>query len=368
MSLTRRLYRLDEVRAALLHSLKAKRLYEAVFWLKELEDSCYSGEARRLLLVSWLMNIGILRLSWLHAWSQAGDTREGRLRLCWQLIKCQEQDSSLWLLLWAGALDTSGASSLVSQWRYVSTLEEEDVWGHLFEQTDDERICSILEALQVDMKTYSLYAKCIGYALVYSGSLLPSSTWSPLSEKEPSDLLATIQSWTERITVKDARIYSIPYDCLFAMTWRGTGVDTTDDLRTVNLESFWKSAIWKPLVKGYSVSATEWTSDEALETFWDTEFKGCDIPDEWSKQEQEQSHGRGVTFPDGPLARWWKIWIGPDHRLIWGISKRCVETHIGTISGNFGGASVLDKLLQLYKEPRTVEPVKKREKEYIFAD
>jgi hypothetical protein len=367
MSLTRRLYRLDEVRAALLYSLKSKRLYEAVFWLRELEESCYSGEARRLLLLSWCMNVGLLKLSWLYAWCQTGDTREGRLRLCWQLIKCQEQDSSLWLLVWAGAVDTSGTSALVKCWAYLATLDDTEFWSHLFEQTEDERLCTLLEGLQVDMKLYTLYAKCIGYAVIYSSSKIPSSTWGALSEKEPSDLMATIQSWTSILTIKDARVYSIPYDCLFAMTWRGTGMDTTNDLRSLNLETFWKSAVWKSILKPYS-SATEWTSEEALETFWDTEFKGCDIPDEWSKKDQEKSHGLGVTFPTASLTRWWKNWIGPNHLFLWGTSKRTIDTYIQTLSGNFGGASVLDTLLQLYKEPRNVSIPMKLKKEYIFAD
>jgi hypothetical protein len=367
MSLTRRLYRLDEVRAALLYSLKSKRLYEAVFWLNELEDSWYSGEARRLLLVSWLMNVGIARIAWLAAWSTNSHTREGRLQLCWQLLKCQEQDSSLWLLLWAGVTDTSGASSFVVQWQHMFTKEDEEFWGHLFDKTEDERICSILEALQVDMKTYSLYAKCIGYAIVYSIQNLSSSTWSSLSEKEPSDLAITIQSWNEKCTLKEKRIFSIPYDCLFGMTWRGSGADTTDSLQMLTFDSLKKSSSWKIILKGYSTDEG-WNSDEALEAFWDTEFKGCDIPDEWSKQDQEKSHGRGVTFPDGPLTRWWKNWICPEHLLIWGISKRSVEKNIEALSGNFGGASVLDKLLQLYKEQRIEVPLAKKTKKFVFAD
>jgi hypothetical protein len=369
MSLTRRLYRLDEVRAALLYSLKSKRLYEAIFWLNELEDSWYSGEARRLLLVSWLMNVGIARLAWLAAWAKGSNTREGRLRLCWQLLKCHEQDSSLWLLLWAGAIDTSGASSFVSSWQHVSMKDDETFWGNLFDNTEDERICSILEALQVDMKTYSLYAKCIGYAVIHSIQHLSSSTWVALSEKEPQDLVSTIQSWNEASTLKEKRVYSIPYDCLFGMTWRGSGADTTLELQNLTLETFWKSAIWKTLIKEYSASPTEWNSDEALEVFWDTEFKGCDIPDEWTKQDQEKSHGCGVTFPDGRLTRWWKNWICSEHLLIWGVSKRCIEKTIETLSGNFGGASVLDKLLQLYKEQQIEIPsVKNLTKKFIFAD
>jgi hypothetical protein len=353
MSLTRRLYRFDEVRSAFLYSIKSKRFSETIFWLDELEDSFYSNEARRLLFLAWILQVGFARVSWLLEWSKNGSTREGRLRLCWQLMKCQEQDSSLWLLLWSAVCQKEGensADTLETKWAQASGLYDEHFWEKMLDSTEDESICTLFEQLQTSMNTYSIVAKCTSFAITECLKKIPKSSWMPLSTLEPVDLLKERESWRSGNLRKD-RLFSIPYDCLFGMTWRGSGHSTEDALKNLSLAEFLKSVCWRNILKPFlNPEGTDWKSDEELELFWDTYFGLCDIPDEWNKQDRNKSHGPGVTHPGASIARWWKSWIPPDHIVVCEQSCTTINKKIQELHGTLNGTSILDTLLEMYKQ------------------
>jgi len=317
MSLTKRLYRLDEVRAAFLYCLKQRRFNETIFWLRELEDSCYGGEARRLLFVSWFMCIGLARISWLVEWSFSSFTREGRLKLCWQVMRCSERDSSLWWLLWCGSGSvniSNGFSKLLDKWRSRQY------------KLDDARF----NGLEHDMRGYSLFADAVQCAL--DCVILPKSCWAELSTNEPVDLQKMLEEWSEF-----DRLYEIPYMCLYGMTWRGCGGDTTEELNQCSLTSpYWKARAL-------------FTTDSEKEDFYDTYFPN-DIPDEWSLKEKLKSHGSGVDCSNGaPLSRWWRSWISPDHLWIWGKPVRLCWEWVLAQQANVE-ASVIDRLIMIYKD------------------
>jgi len=342
---TKRLYRLDEVRAAFLFCLLRKRLIEAIFWLRELEDSCFGGEARRLLLVSWTMTIGLSRISWLISWSSHGSTREGRLRICWQLLHCSERDSSIWWLLWLGVIPIGdGYSSLLDRWNSVCHLDGEEFWSRI---EVDKRLTICMDSLQYDMRGYSILAKAVGVA---SMSHIPSSSWKEVASS-PMDIEKVMEDW-ESLGMRKGRVYEIPALCLYGMSWRGAGGDTSEDLHT--LTDVYTSAYWK--------RAITYTTDEEKEEFYDTYFMD-DIPDEWSLKDRQMSHGPGV--PAGPLSRWWNLWISPDHLWIWG-----KPIYLGTkwIQGQKTDveASILDRICKLYTE-REPREVYMRQKKFVFA-
>jgi hypothetical protein len=353
MVLTRRLYKFEEVRAAFLYCVKTKCLNEAVFWLLELEESFYSGEARRLLLLAWMLWTGPSRLSWLLEWSQLANTQKGRLELCWKLIRCKEKDTSIWWLLWAAicSKDTPDEhGKLFHLWKQSCQKDDKDFWQQLVDQTEDERILIIFEALQTDLKSYTLFAKCIALTVFYSLNKVPQTTWEPLSDKEPETLQETISSW-KLDNIKKERIYEIPYYCLFGMTWRGAGGDTTDELRNLNITELLKSPFWKKQIQAYLDESNNWISDNHKEEFWDTYFKWASIdhPDEWSLKEQKKSHGPGVTCVTAPIKMWWRNWIWNDRLFIFGkIQNNILET-ISSEPGSTG-ISILDRVLQRYKE------------------
>jgi hypothetical protein len=333
MTLTKHLYKLDEVRAALLLCLKNRRHKEALFWLNELEESCYSGEARRLLFVAWTMFVGITNLSWLHAWSQQGHTREGRRKLCWQLMFIKQRDSSLW---WILLYPVSGhVSVLFEQWKTLAKEEEETFWQTLVDSSTDERIDAILESLQTDMKSYSIYAKCASFCILRSGLKL---VWGILTEKEPEIEMEN----SSEMSLRNARLYEIPYDCLFGMTGRGGGYDSLAELRSLSRADLLKSPYWKKVLANYTDASGSWKSDEDLEAFWDTHFP-CDIPDEWSLKDQKKSHGPGSTCFAAPLSRWWKNWMPLEK----GVDCKGVQEWLDKTPAS---VSIFDRILQIYRQ------------------
>lgn len=335
MNLTKRLYRLDEVRAAFLYCLRSRIIIKSIFWLRELEDSCFGGEARRLLLISWVMNVGLARMSWLVEWCSNAGTREGRHKLCLQLLQCSERDSSIWLLLWSGVIPIdTGLSSLIDRWN--STC-------HLDIHIDDARF----EALGHDMRRYIIFAKATACCLKEKTK---SSSWVLMTSEEPQDLQKNIETW-DTLDIRHGRIYEIPNEALFGMAWRGLGHDTSDEINSIQLEDapFWK----RELVK---YKESEWISDDLKEEFHQKYFPS-DIPDEWSLAEKKKSHGLGAICK-GTYAIWWKRWISDTHIWIWGSP---VHTIMEWMKGQEIDESVLDRLCSLYLErlPKSVTAVQK---------
>jgi hypothetical protein len=331
------------VRAALLFCLKDRRFNEAIFWLRELEESFYGGEARRLLLVSWSMNVGLSRLVWLYEWSKYSGEREGRQRLCWQLLRCSERDSSIWYLLWSGVIPMKyGTSSLVDKWNNICASD--NFWNIVEPH-------SCLEALQKDMKSYDIFARavaCILSCKVSSASMMDMST------EEPVDLCKTISEWNS-LSLRKGRLYEIPYGCLYGMTMRGQGGNTTDEINNFKM---CESPYWRRVVEPY-MSGGNWISDDAKEIFFDKHFPE-DIPDEWSLGEKKLSHGSGVTN-GGTLARWWNVWISENHNWIWGDSIYQINEWVK----NTPADSCIDRLCQLYSTRKALI-IPKRSKVWIF--
>jgi hypothetical protein len=334
MTLTKHLYRFEEVRAAFLYTLKQGRLEEAFFWLAELECSCYGGEARRLLFVSWMMRVGIQRLAWLNEWALCSKTPEGRRQLCKQLIQCKERDSSIWLLVWSVALTEStlpeAPGYLFTQWLTTCTKEDEEFWQPIVDTSTDERIDTIFSELQDTMKQYSIFAKATATTIVFSKGIIDTASWRPCAPYQ--DIIPDEK--------EKGRKYAIPYDCLYGMTIRGAGFNTIEELQSLGQEQFQRSPFWKHV----------WPmnpNDDQLEQFWDTYFPWVekDHPDEWSKEEQLKSHGPGV--PVGPFYRWWLNWIENDHLFIWGTVYTRILKWVK--SHQTDSKPVIEKVIEFYK-------------------
>jgi hypothetical protein len=330
---TRRLYYIDEVRSAFLYSIKQKRILETFFWLEELEDSNYGIEARRLLFIAWMMWTGISSLEWLHLWSISGTTREGRLNLCWKLMRLTCRDTTIWNLLW---LPFAGSDKpLLERWNFMRQLDSEKFWETIVNSSESEKLDAIYEALQINMKYCNIFAKCTAFVIMTCEH--PKDCWKELSTKEYSDM-KEIAEWKKITNIRKARIYSIPYDCLFGMTWRGTGVCTLENLRELSYKDLQESPSWKALCKA--------ETDEDIVAFWDTHFNwtSCDHPSEWSLSDQKKSHGDGSTGATATLERWWRNWSLSDTTDI------VLKKYINNLKGNTDGKSVLERLVQMYSD------------------
>jgi len=359
MSLTKRLYRIDEVRAAFLYSLKQQLYNESIFWLRELEDSRFGGEARRLLLISWSMNIGIRRISWFITWANTSFTRDGRLNLCWQLLHCSERDSSIWLLLWAGiaSIDT-GYNAVVDRWKSVCHLEEEEFWM----QCRHESILKhAMESLQQDMRSYNIIARAIAIMLECR---LPKTTWNLISFPESANLQSILDNW-DKLDGRTGRVYEIPYDCLYGMTHRGSGGNTMEEIYT--LSALPNSPYWKQIIQTYKDENDEWITPEIHEAFYTKHFID-DIPDEWSLKDQKKSHGEGVNCSQGaPLYKWWRNWMSKEHLYIWGKQYDYItkEWFLGQRADTDG--TILDRIYIAYKNRLAIPPIPKKKKIWKFG-
>ncbi len=362
MSLTRNLYRFDEVRASFLLCLKYRRKNAALFWLEEMEESFYSGEARRLLLVGWSLFVGCAHMSWLVDWASKSDTRGGRLELTCQLLNCMESDGSIPLILWSGIiLKDYCNSSVVNQWKSICALEDTDFWKHVVSSHNDVRIDDAIDALQIDMRSYAIFAKAAGFLVALSSKMVPKESWEPVASITIfPGIRELLDSWKSS-NVLERRAFAILSDAHFGMTKRGKGADTTEELRNLSLDDLAKSVFWKRIIPA------DRDDDEDVEAFWDAHFGLCDIPDEWSKTNQEKSHGRGSTRkPESPLIHWWNLWIPKDHLFVWGDPQREVLTWMKNEPLG-SSASILDKLIEMYKVyvPPS-QPFIRVKKEFVF--
>jgi hypothetical protein len=110
-------------------------------------------------------------------------------------------------------------------------------------------------------------------------------------------------SWTPLIGTRKARIYEIPTEALTPTTTRGslsTKYTNIGELRDPVPSLFEGCAWWRArlqevgAVQDEETGAVLFPTDDVLETFYANYFPD-DIPDEWSREDQLKSHGRGVA-------------------------------------------------------------------------
>jgi len=129
--------------------------------------------------------------------------------------------------------------------------------------------------------------------------------------------------WTENQGRRKARIKSPPDDALHADTTRGSmssKYSNIFDLREP-IGSLAESAqFWQIALNKYGISVTEgeisFPNDETYESFYATYFPD-DIPDEWSKADQERSHGRGYAEKALPAPTKPQPWPEPLPETVW---------------------------------------------------
>lgn len=116
--------------------------------------------------------------------------------------------------------------------------------------------------------------------------------------------------WNTMVGRRSARIYPIPAEALHAGTTRGsmsrrfTNIADVREPMASLLEgcAYWRAeAAAAGIVEDEETGAILFPSDEALERFCNQHFPD-DIPDEWSRTDQEKSHGRGCAETAPPEA------------------------------------------------------------------
>jgi hypothetical protein len=281
MTLTRRLYELDEVVAAFMVSLKKKLLEESLFWLEELEISAEDDLASKAIFDLWFLRVGLLNWSFWLSWKTHKDSPEGRYALVVSWCKVTGLDSTLWrsyCLAFASneAWDTSLYRKPALEWWAASSYKREE--------------CA------------ELWFKMKG------GGAKPL----------PIDIGTNIYNY-DITNIRESRKYSVPVDAHLGNTRRGLKWLSTAVLYDMSLYSLLSSPIWAGLLEPYVDEDNEWLDDTKKEEFYDKYFFSGDVPDEWSIADREKSHGRPPSRREScPLMQWWVSWVPENHKYIYG--------------------------------------------------
>lgn len=333
--LSRHLYEIDEVVAALMWSCKQRRLVEVAFWLQELVESEVLDEIYRALYTFWIWQIGIARLDLFkelyNLFHKEEEIQCADLHMITQKMantKPTERDSSIFVLLvlgsqdkippdrttLVGALNTFFEDMQLSYyekaflracyqgkaclaWFLSGPLWKEDagkVW-HLLKALIGEKHPALLQQLDYlqqnecglswEVKAAAICIACLPINYTYKEYTSP-----PISQ----EISEALKSWSLIDGRRKRRVYAIPHDCLYYITSRGCLSNKEINLRKVYCSSY-EDLRGCPFWNTVLDQNQPWLSDEQLELFWDTLFPD-DIPDEWSLEDQMKSHGYGVLI------------------------------------------------------------------------
>lgn len=358
--LTRHLYRYDEVRSALLWCIAKRRVVEGLFWAQELLVSELYDELFQILFEGWLWFVGVSRVEWvLQFWKELQREEvdpEAMMGLLYSLLLLPVRDCSVVAVLMLGtepmvACDRLPPTPQINQtlltWelneaqktvvRYLAVgkalcawrlVENEPPWAS-YEKLLDGHV-GLLESLEGVRTMYYADDEDIRLAchVVLVGYLCLSSKQKKNSAAELAvpewrkEHKAVREEWASTVGRRRGRAFAIPRDCLSWLTSRGMVTyqkHTLRELRNINTEVLREKgcAYWTRRLE----EANPWKDDYAFEAFMEEEFPD-DIPDEWSKEDQEKSHGYGVlNLKEGPMAgkllrKWfqglpcWLVWGG----------------------------------------------------------
>lgn len=338
MTLTRRMYVLEEVSASLRCSLRKQRLEESLFWLEELELSCEEEIAKYILLEMWAMRKGVRWMSWLLSWCELNSSYEGRRSLVTRFCTHSRDilDSSIYISYILGI--------------HMNSKEKK---GQLSETL--QKIVNTLENYNTPL------SNCI---LEWVKFLKPRIVPLDISCMAPCMDIIELEESIKKIGLRASRKYAIQCDVHLGYTSRGFDVSTR--MEFTDLYSLLEHPVWAGLLEDYLTDDNEWLSDTSKEAFYDTYFGITgDIPDEWPSSEKEKSHGvPPASRTSFPLKRWWSTWIPEIHLYIFGkhlyqlnellsetMCKECIPSWIQ------------NRLASIQQIKRSVH-----RKEYVFED
>lgn len=360
MVLTRHLYALDEVHAALVYASQRSDTRETVFWCRELIDSGYAAEAISTLFSAWMWHRGPFDLQWLvrAASTLASDavTEDDILVAAYALSQRSMRDHSLWTILmsqtvpdrvtprtppfcqgWKGSPEELFFFRAVYQgkahsaWWMARHMPPSRIWELLDQYVDGSPYA---ESYRACFQVLQHYESLLGYRsedsnilclAVLSACLSPSQqekSFRILPEPIKGALDAPVASVEE--CVRRARRYIIPTACLYGDTARGRMTWSQSTLRSLRELRELQGPFW---------DTHAWTTEETREAFYDRFFPD-DPPDEWTLAEQQRSHGEGVLPPgskDCTMEKYARLFLSHTSRLAWSLEVQVVGPYPGTL-------------------------------------
>jgi len=309
--LTRNLYRLDEVKAALSWCIKSRRDKEVTFWTQELIDSELYEDLFDTLKSTWLWLYGLQAVDWYLQFSAMMEspepvTEEEMIGFACSLALCKKDASVLALLAYglADIKEPDRVSPIVIKSKTQSDLElaflrackhgkarlafdlARPLWS------DRNRMDILLKAARqhpfldtVKKDSWAERAAAIGFVCI-------TEKTKPITMKVPDSIHPLLDEWSQ-LKGRARRVYAIPYECLYFITRRGRQKNTISSRKegwVTSLESLRGCPFWNEALETVM-------DDESKEKFYETYFPD-DIPDEWSLEDQQKSHGYAVLIGD----------------------------------------------------------------------
>ena len=319
-SLTKHLYRKDEVLSSLRWSIITHNLNETAFWTIELFESNLVQECTELLETIWFYHIGFgswfaLRLI-LNIYDTGDISQENLLGITCAFAKRRLCDSTIFHLLLRGAiaskeawtprfphsteyqtiqeavLDCLKRGKMQEAWLLGCALTEEEQWLLLEGiATNLERLdeLNIIKELR-DCRQESLAA---AYVLVSLDHITWMQSQQALDNIIPKEVEQAIEDW-KTLPMRKRRAIKPRIEALMltARSSQSPYESSEPQIQGGLLKALLASEYWLPILEHYMVSG-KWKSHRHKELFYDTHFPQ-DIPDEWSLADREKSHGRGL--------------------------------------------------------------------------
>ena len=365
--LSRHFYRVDELRAALLHSIARRRITEGLFWAQEYLDSELYDEFFQVLFEGWLWFVGVRRVEWLRQFWAVFNVPEVDpdeiVKMLELLLRAPNRDCSLEALLLL-APDMSSCERLpptpkidtwlksntfseeqatvvryvhtgkaLSAWRILCTKEESEFWTvakTLGFPHDLQEILDQLRALYYeDDADMHLATRAFAIAFLCLNDKQRKASCVPLVLPTVDHLADDRKRWISMTGRRKRREFGIPKECLSWITSRGLHTykkHTLRELWGIGIQSLREKGC--PYWQRRLEEDNPFADDDALEAFYDLEFPD-DIPEEWSRPDQNKSHGEGPLNLNeernpGKLLRKW-YW-GIPSCLVWGAVERITKS------------------------------------------
>jgi|Laugrespbdmm15sn_2_1035079.scaffolds.fasta_scaffold10410_2 hypothetical protein len=300
-------------------------MHDTSFWTIELCESNFEQECLEMLETIWLYNIGFG--SWFSlkliqsVYEEGGVSQENMISITCALAKRRICDSTIFHLLLRGATNSEW-KPLFPHTKEYNTIQEgvEDCLkrGKLNEawllgrSMDIEEHWKMLEIIASDLgrlEALSILKElrpCVyenlsaAYVLVSLDEITWVSSQEELENILPKEVKEAIDEWHAEKSMRKRRALKPKVEALLYLTDRSEQSQYTSsepDIQMGLLDTLKKSEYWSCILEYYMTDGlTSWKSDEHLETFYETYFPE-DIPDEWSLQSREMSHGRGLGKP-----------------------------------------------------------------------
>jgi hypothetical protein len=322
-SLTKHLYRLDEVLSSLRWSIITHNILDTAFWTIELCESNFEQECIEMLETIWLYTIGFgswfsLRLIQ-SVYEEGSIEQDSLVQITCAIARNRLCDSTIFHLLLRGATTPSDWKPMFPHSKEYTTIKEavedclkrgklNEAWllGRSMEIKEQweliEAIGANLERSE-ELQIIKEFRQCpyenlaAAYVLVSLDEITWVSSQKQIQNEIPKEVQEAIEDWQSETSMRKRRALKPKLEALLYLTSRSEQtpyVTSEPDIQLGLIQTLKASEYWACILEHYMTdNLADWKSDDHHEAFYETYFKD-DIPDEWSLSAREMSHGRGL--------------------------------------------------------------------------